>query len=275
MLALVTLLLVVTQKRVKVGSLQLLLAAALTGIHFRFINDNAALRFNQEYYAEYTSFFIGQLFTGVYAVSLMASEKEESGDAFLEETEVSVALLRPKTAFNFLKFIVLGLMGIGAFYLVFVIALVGMWGGFTHPKDEMIKDFESNAGEFYDIQNKVNRLDPEHKISELKFDIYPESKTFYISINGRDATRGYRDLQSWVPSDSLLKATPWQKDNFMALQEKLNQVNCDYIKTGEPFVIGHKPINGQSLFYNLFTIQRIIFLIMTRADILDIVMMLS
>lgn len=250
--ALVTLLLFLTQKQVKVGPLQLLLAATLIGIHFRFIKDNPALHFNQEYYAEYTSFFVGQLFTSIYAVSLLVSEKEESVDASLEKLEVSVAPLHPKKPFKFLKFILLALLGVAAFYLIFVIALVGMWGGFTHPKDELVKDFESNTGVFYNVRDYVNRLDPEHKISELEFNIYPEYKTFYITINGQDATKGYRDLQSWVPSDSLLKATPWKKESFVALQEKLNQINCDYIKTGDPFVIGHKPINGQGLFYNLF-----------------------
>jgi hypothetical protein len=249
---LVTVLLLATQKQVKVGPVQLLLGAVLILV-FQLIHEKTTYRFNQENYVSYIPFFIGQLFISIYAVSMMSGiSREENNETSLIGANESYTILPAKKPFKFLKFIIIALLGVGVLILIFTITLVGLWGGFTHPRDEMIKDYESNSGEFYDIQNKVNRLDPEHKISELEFDVHPEYKTFYITINGQDATRGSSNFQSWVPSDSLLKATPWTKENFMALQEKLNQINCDYIKTGDPFVIGHKPINGQRLFYNLF-----------------------
>lgn len=250
---LVTILLLATQKQVKVGPVQLLLGAVLILVFVRFIHDKPAFQVNQENYVLYIPFFIGQLFISIYAVSMMSgTNKEENTEVSLIDVQEPNVISPAKKSFKFLKFIMLALLGVGVLLLIFFVVLVAMWGGFTHPKDEMIRDYESNSGEFYDIQNKVNRLDPEHKISEIEFNIHKKSKTFYITINGQDATKNYPDRESWMPSDSLLKATPWTKENFMTLQEKLNQINYDYIKTGDPFVIGHKPINGQRLFYYLF-----------------------
>lgn len=118
------------------------------------------------------------------------------------------------------------------------------------PKDKLVANFETKRGAFYDIKKYMDTIDPEHKVQEIDFNT--DDGMFYITVNGKNASNGYNDMESWEPPDSLLKVTSWTKASFSYLKERLDYIDCRSIKTGEPFVIEHKSLDYHSFYYNLF-----------------------
>lgn len=241
---LVTFTLKMTQKHVRLNWPQLFIGTMLFLLDIVLIHSNPAFTDSRSAIMNNTSFFISQLLTGTYAVSLLAPSDEERSLATSPSELGLYVRLQDQTIFQFLMFILSTLICSGLLYSL--ILLIG-----EQPKAKLISDFEANTEVFYDIKNYVNKIDPEHKIQEIDFDI-EENKVFYITVDGEDATNGYGDMDSWKPVDSLLKATPWTKASFTILKEKLDKIDCKSIKPGVPFVIGHKRIGSYYYYYDLF-----------------------
>lgn len=233
----------IIQKQIKLSWPQLLVGAVLIVINFCFVHDNPAFTDSQSFVIHNTPFFFDQLSTGIFAVSMLIPANEESS-AITFSGEPGMAIrFRDKPIFQFLTFTLLTLIGLGILYSLTLIKIM-------HPKDKLIADFEAKTGAFYDIKKYVDTIDPEHKVQEIDFNI--DDGMFYITVDGKNASNNYNDMDSWKPPDSLLKATPWTKASFTVLKEKLAYIDCRSIKTGEPFVIEHKAIDYQSFYYNLF-----------------------
>lgn len=241
---LVTVTLKMTQKQVKLRWPQLLIGAVLGLLDFALIHNSSVFTDSRSAFMNNASFFISQLLIDTYAISLLEPAKEEIPLATLPDEQESMAPFLARPVFQFLMFILSTLICSSLLY--FVILLIG-----ERPKDKLISDFETDTEVFYDVKNYVKKIDPEHKIQEIDFDI-EENKMFYITVNGEDATGGYSNMDSWKPADSLLKATPWTKASFTILKGKLDKINCRSIRSGIPFVIGHKRIGSYYYYYDLF-----------------------
>ncbi len=244
-----------TQKQVSIRLVQLATGGELLLIYFLFIYHKLSFRYEERSTVYYIPFFFNQLFAGIYAISLLTPAEEEPLQEFDEENSIVDVPKLPKKKNDIFGFTVIVITASGILIVVFVLISAVRLNQPSHPKNELIADFEANPDLFYDIRNYVNKVDPEHKIHEIEFDIV-RNKSFWIAINGVGSDNGYHDMESWMPPDSLLRATPWTKQTLTVLKEKLDKINCRSVKTGDPFIIGHNTIDSQEFYYNLFS-QRI------------------
>jgi hypothetical protein len=129
---------------------------------------------------------------------------------------------------------------IAGVYFCWLAALASAFGAFdrTYTPADLGNHYEAHAPALWALTSYVNALVPAHHTVEIEFGDQRTIAIFHVKANGVYANNW--NLPWDAPkTDSLLHVLGWTRQTLRTLQEKLAQVDCISIASGEPSTVGY------------------------------------
>lgn len=150
---------------------------------------------------------------------------------------------------------ILSILGIGlllffGFVIVMVIVLDGIFEGENFSKKDLIKNYENNKNQIFEVKRYFKSIVPEEVYVDIEFG-KKEIEIFHLKKNGTYDSNWNLSYQS-QKIDSLLQKSEWSKEQMNILKEKLSKANCISIESGNPVTIGWQRSVMGKYFYKVF-----------------------
>ena len=126
-------------------------------------------------------------------------------------------------------------------YLCWLATLASAFGVFdrTYTQADLIKHYEAHAPALQALTTYINAVVPAHQAVHIEFDGEQTIPIFHVEANGVYSSNW--DVKWDSPkADSLLHSLGWTRQTLTTLHEKLAQVGCISIASGEPSTIGYQ-----------------------------------
>jgi hypothetical protein len=144
-------------------------------------------------------------------------------------------------------------VGIGLFILYAFIVIMSILGVFDkhYSKEDLIENYNSNTKEIMNLTTYVKSITPANKTVQIEFDGDRTLEIFHVTANGKYNSNWDIKVNS-SKTDTLLRQLGWTRETLSTLKEKLDNVNCISVESGEPCTIGYQRSGMGMYLYKVF-----------------------
>ena len=138
-------------------------------------------------------------------------------------------------------------------YLYWMMTLASAFGAFdrTYTQADLVQHYEAHAPALWALNTYLNARVPAHHAVEIEFEGDRTIRIFHVEANGLYSSNW--DVPADSPkADSLLHALGWTRQTLATLHQKLAQIGCISIASGEPGTIGYQRSGMGKYSFKLF-----------------------
>jgi hypothetical protein len=148
--------------------------------------------------------------------------------------------------------LIIGGGGVAVYFIGSIIYMAFIIGQFDSSSyKELTENYQRKSKELSELKGYINSIVPLNKSVYIEFKNNNTLTIFHVTVDGNQDSNWDVEINS-EKADSLLQKLGWNKETLKTLKNKLDNVNCISVATGDPCQIGFHRSGMGEYFYDLF-----------------------